>query len=105
MELMGTKATSKEPSEKGLCFKCNQSGHRQANCPGKSSGGVKRNHGTQSSPPARCPACGSHHTGKDADGKLWYKNRLSACNVFWSKTPEERAAMIAWVEGCALCLD
>ena len=52
MELMGTKVTSKDSSKKGLCFKCNQSGHRQANCPGKSLGGVKRNHGTQSSTPA-----------------------------------------------------
>ena len=53
MELMGTKvSSSKDSGEKGLCFKCNQSGHRQANCPGKSSGGLKRNHGTQQTPPA-----------------------------------------------------
>ena len=72
MELMGTKAaSSKESSKKGLCFKCNQSGHRQANCPGKSSGGIKRNHGTQSSPPTLCPACASHHMGKDSNGKIW----------------------------------
>ena len=47
MELMGTRvASSKESTEKGLCFKCNQSGHRQANCPNKSTGGIKQNHGT-----------------------------------------------------------
>merc|ERR1711942_602778 len=83
MELTGTKAApSKESTEKGLCFKCNQSGHRQANCPNKSTCGIKKNHGTQLSPPPQCPACAKHHMGKDANGKTWYKNRLSACNKF-----------------------
>ena len=72
MELMGTRvASSKESTDKGLCYKCNQSGHRQANCPNKSTGGIKKNHGTQSSPPPQCPACTKHHMGKDANGKTW----------------------------------
>ena len=74
-------------------------------CPNKASGGVKQNHGTQQKPPERCPACGSHHTATDADGRLWYKNHLSVCEVFRAKSPEERAGLVQLTEGCALCLD
>ena len=42
MELTGAKeSSSKESTKKGTCFKCNQPGHRQANCPNKSTGGGK----------------------------------------------------------------
>ena len=83
MEITGAKeSSSKDSAEKVTCFKCNQPGHRQANCPNKSAGGGKRSHGTQASPPPKCPACANNHSAKDAKGKVWYKNRLSACDVF-----------------------
>ena len=46
-ELFGSKGSSKDPETKGRCFKCNQTGHRLSECPNKSPGGPKRNHGTQ----------------------------------------------------------
>ena len=46
MELLGSKGSSKDPVVKGRCFKCNQSGHRQAECPNESSEGALRNHVT-----------------------------------------------------------
>ena len=49
MELMGTKVSSKDPVEfKGLCFNCNQEGHKQDKCPNESSGGAMRSHVTLS---------------------------------------------------------
>ena len=47
VELMGTKVPNKDPVEfKGHCFKCNQEGHKQSNCPNESSGEATRSHVT-----------------------------------------------------------
>ena len=75
LEITGAKeSSSKDSAEKMTCFKCNQLGHKQANCPSKSAGGGKKSHGTQATPPPRCPACASNHSSKDAKGKVWFKN-------------------------------
>ena len=104
-ELFGSKGSSKVSEDKGRCFKCNQTGHRQSECPIKSSGGPKRNHGTQQKPPKRCPACGNQHTATNVDGKVYYKNRLSVCDKFCDKSLEEKAGLVQLAGGCSLCLD
>ena len=43
--------------------------------------------------------------GTDAEGKVFYKNRLSVCEKFRGKTLEERAGLVQLAGGCALCLD
>merc|ERR1711867_60971 len=49
MELMVAKVSSKDPVEfMGLCFNCNQEGHKRDKCPNKSPGGAMRSHGTVS---------------------------------------------------------
>ena len=42
----GKKSSSKDSAEKITCFKCNKPGHKQADCPNKSTGGGKKSHGT-----------------------------------------------------------
>ena len=41
----------------------------------------------------------------DSDGKTFYKNRLSVCDAFRSKSLDERATIIQQTRGCVLCLD
>ena len=55
--------------------------------------------------PKRCSACGDHHTGTDADGKVFYINRLSVCEMFRGKSPEEKASIVQLAGVCDLCLD
>ena len=100
-----SKGASRDSDAKARCHGCNQTGHRFAQCPRKSSQGTKKTHGTQQNPPKRCPACGDQHSGTDSDGKTFYKNRLSVCEVFRDKPLEERANIIQQTNGCALCLD
>ena len=53
----------------------------------------------------KCPACSSSHPATGRDGKTWFKTRLTACDEFKAKTPQERATIIAEAKGCMLCLD
>ena len=41
----------------------------------------------------------------DSNGKTYYKNCLSVCDVFRDKPLEEKATIIQQAKGCALCLD
>ena len=50
-ELFGSKGSVKDSQAKGRCFNCNETGHRLAQCPSKTSRGTKRNHGTKQMPP------------------------------------------------------
>ena len=55
--------------------------------------------------PKRCSACWDHHTGTDADGKVFYINRLSVCGKFRGKSPDEKASIVLLAGVCDLCLD
>ena len=80
-------------------------GHKVAQCPRKSSHSTKKTHATTQNPPPPCPSCGDSHAATGADGKTFYRNRLSACDDFRSKSLDERATIIQQVKGCILCLD
>ena len=60
MELMGNKVSSKDLVFKGLCFNCNQEGHKQVECPNKSSGGAMSNHVSKFANSARLVSHCSH---------------------------------------------
>ena len=47
----------------------------------------------------------NQHTATDANGKVYYKNRLSVCETFRDKSLEEKAGLVQLAGGCALCLD
>ena len=49
-ELMGSKESSSKDSGKfkGLCFNCNQEGHKQVECSNEATGDAMRSHGTVS---------------------------------------------------------
>ena len=100
-----SKGASRDVDSKVRCHGCNQVGHRLAQCPRKSSQGPKKTHGTQQNPPKQCPTCRDQHSGTDSDGKTYYKNRLSVCEVFRDNSLEERANIVQQASGCALCLD
>merc|ERR1711867_374666 len=105
-EFAGTgKGASRDSDAKVQCHGCNQVGHRLTQCPRKSSQGTKMTHGTQQNPPKRCPTCGDQHTGRDSNGKTFYKNRLSVCDVFRDESLEERANIVQQTDACVLCLD
>ena len=61
-ELTGAKEPASKDSGKfkGLCFNCNQEGHRQVDCPSKSSGGPTTNHVSKFSNTARLVSHCSH---------------------------------------------
>merc|ERR1711875_205912 len=40
-----------------------------------------------------------------ANGKTYYRERLSSCEAFTSKSVDERATIIQQARGCVLCLD
>ena len=55
--------------------------------------------------PKRCPACGSHHTYTDINGKAFDTNCMSVCKVFCGKKIEEMASLVQLANVCPLCLD
>ena len=62
-------------------------------------------HTTTQNPPKPCPACAGTHTVTGANGNMYYRNRLSCCEAFTSKSVNERATIIQQARGCVLCLD
>lgn len=62
-------------------------------------------HQHDSEPAEACPACAGTHTVTGANGNMYYKNRLSCCEAFTSKSVNERAAIIQQARGCIPCLD
>ena len=53
----------------------------------------------------KCPACSGTHPWTGRDGKTFFKTRLSACDEFKAKSPQERDTIIAEAKGCVFCLD
>ena len=53
----------------------------------------------------KCPVCAATHLWTGKDGKTFFKTRLSTCDEFKAKTPQERATIIAEAKGCVFCLD
>ena len=80
-------------------------GHKVAQCPRKTSHSTKKTHAMTQNQPIPCPACGDSHTATGPNGKTYYKNCLSVCDAFRSKSLDERATIIQQAKGCVLCLD
>ena len=105
-------------SDKPVCGFCDKPGHDATACwkkhgkPDNSGGGKAgkpkktANQVDMSKPHKPCPCCSSHHTFTPKGKKdIFYKSRLSACDIFKNKSVEERAALVEQVGACALCLD
>ena len=71
----------------------------------KTSHSIKLTQTTTLNPPEPCPACAGTHTAMGSNSKTYYKTRLSNCEVFTSKSVNERAVIIQQTMGCVLCLD
>ena len=82
-----------------------QAGHKATQCPRKMSHSTNMTHTMTQNPPKPCPACVGTHTVTSANGNTYYKNRLSCCEAFTSKSVNERATIIQQAGGCILCLD
>ena len=105
-ELFGSiKGATEEPDAKDRCRGCKRTGHKVAQCPRKTSHSTKKTHPTSQNPPTPCPACVGTQTATGSNGKTYYKNCLSACDAYRSKSLDERATIIQQARGCILCLD
>ena len=87
---------------RGNCYKCDQPGHRAADCTAKGSSLANANMKLK---PKDCPACEGQHTFTGQDGALLYRTRLSSCEEFRALGVNVRAEIVEESGGCSLCLD
>ena len=100
--LQATSVTNDKAAVK--CFNCSESGHISKNCPTQKNKGQLRINGLSAKSLA-CGLCQVPHKVEEGKNKGKFKTRLSACDQFRSLSVNERAQVLADVEGCIKCTD